>query len=153
MRFSLKWALAAMAYVALAAAAISAKSPLLADLLWAMTILALCYAMILAWIVRRERRAMAAGFVVALAANLICLYLAPSHALSSHALSAFGYTVNESGQFLEPAPSVNNVPTLGMYEKSKPIKYAADAMCTMAAGLFGCGLGALAFRRGEREGE
>ena len=62
MRLSLKWALAATAYVALAAAAIWQRSDLYAHTLWAIVIVTLCYAIALTVIARGESRAMACGF-------------------------------------------------------------------------------------------
>jgi len=89
MRFSLKWALAAMAYVALAAAALSQRSPVWAGLLWTATIFAFCYALLVcfAW---DDRRAAALGFVVVSIVYYVHQQMAPTQALPRQILVAAG---------------------------------------------------------------
>jgi hypothetical protein len=76
MRFSLKWILIAVVYVAVAAAALSQTTWVYADLLWAASLLAVVYAGLIAGFARGRRQAAAAGFVAASACFCICLYFA-----------------------------------------------------------------------------
>jgi hypothetical protein len=73
MRFSMKWALAAMAYVAVAAAAFSRQTWVFADLLWAASLLAVVFATLVAAFARGRRQVAAAGFVVASGCFLLCM--------------------------------------------------------------------------------
>jgi hypothetical protein len=72
-RFSLKWILAGMLYVAIAAAAFGTGKWHFADLLWTMTLFAAVYAIALAVFASGKRRAMAATFVVGCACFLFCV--------------------------------------------------------------------------------
>jgi hypothetical protein len=71
MRFSLKWALAAMAYIALAAAALASPHWAYADLLWGTAVIIFGYATLLALFSRGKPRARATGFAV-FAACYLC---------------------------------------------------------------------------------
>jgi hypothetical protein len=73
MRFSLKWILIAVVYVAVAAAAFSQDSWVYADLLWAASLLAVVYAALLALMGRDESRVAAAGFLLASLAYVACV--------------------------------------------------------------------------------
>ncbi len=63
MRYSLRWLLLAMAYVALVAAAIGAIGSMFVDILWIVWIVSLCYAFVAMCVGKDRRRAMAVGFV------------------------------------------------------------------------------------------
>lgn len=65
MRFSLKWILAAAVYVAVAAAAFSQPSWVYADLLWALSLLAIVFAGLMTFIAQGRARIAAAGFLLA----------------------------------------------------------------------------------------
>ena len=65
MRYSLKWILGVMAYVALAAAAFGQPGRLGPDIMWCITILATAFAAAIVVCGRGPRRAAAIGFVVA----------------------------------------------------------------------------------------
>src|SRR5262245_24174438 len=75
MRFSLKWILVGVAYVAVAAAAFSQTTWVYADVLWAASLLAVVYAALIAAFARGRRQAAAVGFVVASACFLLCVWL------------------------------------------------------------------------------
>ncbi|MBA4105561.1 MAG: hypothetical protein C0485_07360 [Pirellula sp.] len=64
MRFSLKWGLLGMAYVAVAAAALTQDHWAYADLLWLATFVAICMAIQSAILSSGSRRAMATGFAL-----------------------------------------------------------------------------------------
>jgi hypothetical protein len=63
-RFSLKWILAAMVYVAIAAAALGTGKWHFADVLWILTLLAVGYAILVAAFATGRRRVLSAGFAV-----------------------------------------------------------------------------------------
>ncbi len=150
MRFSLKLALAAMAYVALAAAAISQRSTIGRDALWAVTVLAFAYAAVVSFIATGKRQALALGFLVLTAIYVVGLYLQPRVLSSRRVFEAAGYRISDDGDvhavvFIAPGLQQDKYP--GNFT---PAIQSANAICTMAAGLIGCGLGALAYRRGGR---
>jgi hypothetical protein len=70
--------LAATAYVALVAAAIGTRNAILSEVVWAVPLLAICYAVVVAAIHPGRRRAMAVGFVALAAIYLACVYFAPT---------------------------------------------------------------------------
>ena len=76
MRFSLKWGLFGMAYVALAAAAFSQGHWVYADLLWCVTFLAICYALLIAATAPGATRVVAAGFAIFALAFALCAQFA-----------------------------------------------------------------------------
>jgi hypothetical protein len=67
----MKWLLAGMVYVALAAAAFSQAHWVYADLLLWVSLFAVCYAMVLGIVARGERQARAVGFAVGMVSLLI----------------------------------------------------------------------------------
>jgi hypothetical protein len=148
--FSLKALLAAMAYVALAAAAISTKSWPLAVSVSVFSILAFCYAVFvgLAW---DERRGVALGFILLFAANAWAVLLAPRYLPSSQLLHALGYNVSAKGAVLvaDAGPTVSAMYPPPAFIRPAveltPIIRTANAAGTMGAGLLGCLLGAVAF--------
>jgi len=73
MQFSLKWILAAVVYVAIAAAAFSQQSWVYADILWAVSLLAIVFAALLAFLERGKGRVAAAGFLAASICYLACV--------------------------------------------------------------------------------
>jgi hypothetical protein len=72
-RFSLKWILAGMVYVAIAAAAFARGEWYFADMLWTLTMLAAVYSILIATFASGRRRIIAAGFLVAAAVFLGCM--------------------------------------------------------------------------------
>jgi hypothetical protein len=89
-RFSLKWILAAMVYAAIAAAAFSQETWVYADILCAVSLLALGYAVMLIIYARGERQAAAAGFAVFMVLLAACLLMAPQSVPSYRILTAAG---------------------------------------------------------------
>jgi hypothetical protein len=146
MRFSIKWLLAAMAYVALVAAAAKAEYGVLADAPWAVLLLCFCYSLILVGVTFGERHARAVGFTVACAAHFAVVYAAIDHTLAAHALRLAGYSVTSAGRVIEVA-GPNSIRTA---QGVRPILNSSNAVATLAAGLIGSYVGALVFRRDER---
>jgi hypothetical protein len=89
-RFSLKWILAATVYAAIAAAAFSQETWVYADILCAISLLALGYAVMLIIYSRGERQAAAAGFAVFMVLLAACLLMAPQSVPSFRILTAMG---------------------------------------------------------------
>ena len=77
MRFSLKWVLLGMAYVAVAAAAFSQGHWVYADVLWLATFGAVCLAMLIAILGTGARRAGGVGFALFALALAMCMQFAP----------------------------------------------------------------------------
>jgi hypothetical protein len=73
MQFSLKWILVAVVYVAVAAAAFSQQSWVYADLLWAVSLLAVVFAALLTFMGSGRGRLAAAGFLLAGLAYVACV--------------------------------------------------------------------------------
>lgn len=92
MRFSIRWILGGMAYVAVAAAAFSRQTWVFADALWAMSLLAVVFAALLAVFARGRRQIAAAGFVVASACYLLCLKDGNQAVPTDRLLAAVGIT-------------------------------------------------------------
>ena len=136
MQFSIRWALAATAYVALASASLTYGLPVLRDMLWAVTLIALVYSIVATYYGRCERQARALGFLVAF---LICL------------------TYNAFGGWHTPAtrlvagvewsqgirPGTNPVDGITSEQRLR----AANAISPVVAGLVGLVLGVVAYRR------
>lgn len=97
-RFSLKWMLLAMVYAAVAAAAFTQRNWFYADVLWAVSMGAVGYAVLLTIYARGERQARAAGFVVLAISFLACLYLAPNSMPTHHLAGALPAPSDEVAQ-------------------------------------------------------
>ncbi len=167
MRFSLKWALAAMAYTAWAAAALGAPSVFFDLGLWVVAAVAFFYAALLAITARGKLRVLATGFVLSLAVYCACLYAFPYRAPWN---GAFESTIRPG---LNPAQRISEYQRLMSQVQLHPQPQVAgrssmltqleddyvqalrleciNAIGAMGAGLIGCGLGALAYRRAQRE--
>lgn len=145
MRFSIKWLLAAMAYVALAAAAIGTHSTLLATLVWTLTIVAALYASILVTNSMGEQRWRATGFAIFVAAYIAGMFAAFTTVPASQLFQLAGYNVNRDGTLYvwmdAGHTNFDSLPEIATSLRT------ANAVCAMLAGLFGCGLGGLAYRR------
>ncbi len=94
MRFSIRWILGGMAYVAVAAAAFSRQTWVFADALWAASMLAVVFAALLAVFARGRRQMAAAGFVVASACYLLCLQFGDDAVPTARLLAAAGINAN-----------------------------------------------------------
>jgi hypothetical protein len=111
-RFSLKWMLLAMVYAAIAAAAFTQRNWLYADLLWAVLMASVGYAVLLIIYARGERQARAAGFVVLAAGFLACLYLAPNAMPTHHLAGALPAPADEVSQvqYAYASPAITPLP-------------------------------------------
>jgi hypothetical protein len=141
-RFSLKWALASVAYVAIAAAALGRKTIGFTDALWAVTFLAFALAALHAFNSRGRRQVAALAFVFFSATYFAflmfgCELLPVSRLLRATGIDDF-YTKPRS--FLN---ILNLVPDLNA---SLRCGWAANAIATMAFGLLGSLVGLMAFR-------
>jgi hypothetical protein len=143
MRFSLKWLLFGMAYVALAAAAVATPHWALRDLLRAVTFLSVVYAMTVAIAGRGVRRYAAIGF--ATAATLL---------LAIPALSA-NSPVDRIVTALFPRPRLN--PNSGVFltragtETHTNRLQSTNAVSVMLGGLAGLAVGTVGYRRDDRD--
>ena len=109
MRFSLKWGLFGMAYVAVAAAALSQDHWAYADLLWLATFLAICWAIVTAIFSNGSRRAAAIGFALFAIGFVACSHVAEQSIPTRRILLAAG---------LPEYPL--NPPTVRYYAPSSP---------------------------------
>jgi hypothetical protein len=145
MRFSIRWMLALVAYVALVTTAIATGSYLLADVVWGLTLVAVCYAMVVAWVDRGRRQAMAVGFVIMAALHVAGLYVVPNRVPAARAFVATGYYLSDSDG------------EVYVYEMTRPGTYqiapggqstlrVANAIVTLVAGVVGCFVGRAAYR-------
>ena len=141
MRFSLKWILAAVVYVAIAAAAFSQQSWVYADILWAVSLLAIVFAALMAFLARGKGRVAAAGFMAASVSYLACLAFGQitknDVVPTTRLLIAAGYDPNPP--FIWPTPAF---PTLssgtlalqGAPVASQPLPQGAPAASPYALG-------------------
>jgi hypothetical protein len=97
-RFSMKWLLAGMVYVALVAAALSQPGWAWADALWVVSFLAVCYAGLLAIYTVGARRARTVGFLTASLAMVAAMHFAPQ-----------SVPVGRIVEALAPAPSLPTI--------------------------------------------
>jgi hypothetical protein len=142
MRFSLRWLLVGVAFIAVAAAAIGTNNRLLADLTWAAVMMAICYAAVVACTSKGMPKAIAVGFLVLAIANLVAMHLTPSKVPSMRLFAALGYTVTEDGYvWTAPAgfaPSTRATPDAAFH--------AINAVGVLVAGLVGAVIGWFAGR-------
>ena len=118
MRFSMKWILGGMAYVAVAAAAFSRQTWVFADLLWTASLLAVVFAALMALFARGRRQVAAAGFVVASGCFLLCIMFDHNAEPTNRLLAAAGiYAKAPVGAFPTPVQPVLAAP--------QPDRYAA----------------------------
>jgi hypothetical protein len=87
-RFSMKWLLAGMVYVAVAAAAIAQGHWSYAAILWMATFFAVTYALTVAIFARGARQIAAAGFAIASLAIVACMRFAPGSLPTSRFVAA-----------------------------------------------------------------
>jgi hypothetical protein len=141
MRFSLKWILALMVYVAVAATALGRPGFLYPDIMWCITILANAYAAAVAVSGRGSGRAAASAFLVAsiLFATLVLFSIdLPGH--NSH--SGF-YPLDNIFLALKLEPFSNDGNTILRLR-------TANAIASLVFGLLGALVGLLAFRAADR---
>ena len=104
MRFSLKWCLFGMAYVAVAAAALTQDHWAYADLLWLTTFLAVCLAILTAVFSSGSRRAAAIGFALVALGFAACAQFAEQTIPTRRILLAAGVPEYPLIQPYFPAP-------------------------------------------------
>jgi hypothetical protein len=173
MRFSLKWILAGMAYVAVAAAAFGTGKWYFADLLSVMTMFAAVYAIAVAMFDGSMRRAMAATFVVGCACFLLWLTLggdavpvqrllvasgvgqtAPAATTADDEVKALTALYDQGRTTLDQvAAAKRRQQELKLRADSEALAVylrAATAVATLAVGLRGSLVGLLAFRSAGR---
>ena len=144
MRYSMKWILAAMVYVSLAAAALSQPSWVYADLLWLATFVAIIYAGLLIYAARESHRLRAIGFVLGALGYLAVLHFDPGPSPTFRLLFILRPVLN-----VGDLPRVPNVPPVVRNLNAE--RRAAHAVATMGLGLVGCLLGSLAYNRARRD--
>ena len=150
MRYSMKWILAAMVYVAIAAAAFSQPGWVYADLLWLATFLAFSYAIIVAWLIPGAARARAGGFVIVAACFVTCLHLSPVDVPARRILAAIHSVFPADPASREPSTVSEWMAASSRVSRSTQIR-SADTVATMLSGLVGCLLGSLAYNRARRD--
>jgi hypothetical protein len=153
MRFSLRWLLFATAFVALVAGAIVSRSTFMADIVWLLTFTTFCYAVVTACFGKGTRRAMALGFALFAAGHFGSLFALESRIPTSRLFRLAGYRVSDemlySPEFVETR-TIDGKSTphsrRQRIESGTAVVRTANAVVTLAAGLIGCGIGALAYR-------
>ncbi len=153
MRFSLKWLLAGMVYVAIAAAAFSfaEKTWIYCDVLWGLTLLILVYSGVVVLCASGRRRATAAGFLFACILYLGILAVTEGKTTGGMILNAVGVRaelnaapVLMGSYYYRPIPAP---PVRGMSQGNfNRLVRAANAVATLAFGLMGSLAGLMAFR-------
>jgi hypothetical protein len=113
-QFSMKWVLAAMAYAAIAAAAYTQRLGVYVDLLWAISVVAFAYALLVARYAQGERQAWATGFAILWACTFLAMQLAPHSFPTRRLLTTFGANsepvqvyplFNPTQTYTDPAPT------------------------------------------------
>jgi hypothetical protein len=145
MRFSLHWLFAATTYAALVAAAIAIRKPWLADVVWAVAILAMGYAIIVSTISNALRRAIAVGFVVFATANLIAWVFFTSRTPVMIGFRAAGYSVSREGEVNERNPTGRGLRDAFDTNSIRVV----NGVGVLAAGFVGCLVGRIAYVRAE----
>jgi hypothetical protein len=141
LRYSLKWILAGMVYVANAAAAYSRHEPFFLIALWLLTLAAVVHAIRAAVIAHGRQRVLAASFAIAAVVYLACLAFVDENRMPMTRLLTAAADFQQS-----PYPKDAWPLTLSMRELS-----IANAVATLSFGLMGSLAGSLAFRAAGRE--
>ena len=128
MRFSLKWVLFGMAYVAVAAAAFSQVHWVYADLLWCAAFLAICYALLIAATAPGAKRIVAAGFAIFALAFALCAQFAGETTPTRRLLLAAG--VEEWASYPPLTVSGTSPGTLPIATAAQAYSYAIPASPT-----------------------
>jgi hypothetical protein len=123
------------------------------------TILAMCFAIVVAAIDRGKRRAMAIGFVCVAASHLLVSVLRPESAPETWMYRTAGYTADR-GTIFEPTGVVPGtrdargmpVPVVRHAVGLVPSFRMSSAVVTLVAGLVGCWIGLFAYEhRGDSD--
>ena len=165
MRYSMKWILAAMVYVAIAAVAFSQGAWAYGDVLWLATFIAVCYAAMLACFVPGAGRTRTGGFVIAAVFFLACLQFSPGSVPTTRIVKAVfrADTQQTTGDLVLGRSDFGPMAAIGMpQDPYSPramaarrdltnVHRTANAAATMLSGLVGCLLGSLAYNRARRD--
>jgi hypothetical protein len=138
--------LVVMAYVALVAAAYATWNDLLRELLWAVVLIAICYATVIACVGRGRRQALAAGFVAMSIIQVCCVTYAGRSPLD-WVYNAAGY-YESSGVLISGTDAQGHAIWADTFFANVRV---TNAVATLVAGLFGCFVGALAWRNCKSE--
>ena len=147
----MRWMMAVTAYIAFLAAAIGTRKLVIMDLVWCVTLTAICYAIVVAVIDRGRRQAMAVGFLAFSAIHVVASYMHPESTPGTWLYRAAGYTV-DSGEvykaILATSGGANSYRTVRLTEAKGLVPHprVANAVVTLVAGLIGCLIGALAYK-------
>jgi hypothetical protein len=166
MRFSLKWALALTAYVAFAAATFSTPNYAFILALWAMSLMAACYASLVALAATGRLRIVAAGFAIASAIAIFFLalqaagrYRMPWRQLAESQLKIGGSLQSIEGyqRMLRPMRAdpnnpnyVTNLPRIESDLRLALRLQSANALSVVVAGTIGAILGAVAYSQANK---
>jgi hypothetical protein len=155
-RFSLKWILAGMVYVAIAATAVARGQWYLADLALALTFAMLSFVALMAIYTRGKRQACALGFLVGCAYFLGYLEFSSQSSLTFRWLRACGLdnsgpmtppaALSADDPFGAPTPQIVQPDPQTAVEQLDARLRAANAVATLAFGLTGSLVGLMAFR-------
>jgi hypothetical protein len=146
MRFSLKWLLAVMAYVALAIVAVCSHSLHFAHALWLISFAAVVYAFALATAVPGAARTSAIGFLAGAVIYLAVLWTLPDSVLPSYELAEFLQHASFNRRLAEANAAGRSI-SRNDYVNAHVAGWALNAASTLLAGLIGAALGALAARQ------
>jgi hypothetical protein len=135
MRFSLRLLFGLTAYCALVAAALVTDKGWLVDVVWIVTVLALCYAIAASFIWTARRRAAAVGFVVFASAYLIGWQFFPDRVPVMIGIRAVGYVVSEHGDVYEFNTGRRGA-SLYAHHMNSPIR-VANAIAVLITGFAG----------------
>jgi hypothetical protein len=147
MRFSLGWLFAVTTYAAIIAAAVATGKGWFVDIVWLISALALCYAILVSLTSAGRRRAIALGFVVFATANLTAWIFFPNRTPVMLGMRAVGYGVLDDGSVYIVSPDGQG---LQRAASGEPAIRVANGAGILLAGLFGCLAGQVAYVNGLR---
>ena len=70
----MRWMMAVTAYIALLAATVGTGSQILIDVVWAVTLVAICYAIVVAVVERGKQPTNAVGVIARATPHIVCKY-------------------------------------------------------------------------------
>ena len=132
MRFSLKWILISMAYAALSAAALTQDGWAYTDALWAITLIAVAYSVLVGIIASSKQRATAIGFAVFAIVFLACVVVTPESVPSQRLLVAAGVEVGDTIIPVAASGVSASVASGTFVPSSGALTYAAPLSVTIA---------------------
>ena len=169
-RISIRWMLIGVAYVAVAVVACARPADGWKHLLWLVNVLTMLYAILAVVYFRRQRQALAAGFLLFAAAHIVVLWWSPASTPGqylAHTIAFDGSFTSEKGAELQARIETlyweqmvsNNAASdayrerveeqfssamkkMSAYWSNRTLHGTIDAVVTMLAGLIGCLAGA-----------